>query len=554
MFPGGTGWRYSAYLCGTATRAEFKSTSNKTPMFDPLDTLLPAPRDDEPPTLRQDIIDEVRDHLHSSLLRELHRTPDEQQAQHNVLQRFGDPAALVRKLWFQALRDKIMTQKILSASALLMAVACLIGVFLMTQLVQQNQKTTAELIQQIKDSNAQLLTQFQTFAAQRKTDQAPLSPDWVSLKLRFVLDKHDGLPAKDFHVSLNDISVASNGERQIPPMNYVVSDNGTIDFGLLKFGRYSLTVISPSRIQLPGQILTLRPQQNVEGEIVCPSTTPKDVPLTAQVLNADQKGASKALYLCEFVTSPLIVDKRSWVIPPYAGKPIPFGGMGSGSGGFGAGQGVGGGGFFNVIDRLDDQIFQSTLSSSGVVSVLRAIINEKGDIQEVFPGHTNQGVGQLGFSPVRESLPPALNFHGPVPDLHFLDWARILKSAHVPNWQAVDLKLRSITILSAPHNLLIDHEADPGTIRRISAVNVLTPALLTTTLPTDHPLRTFTARPGETNKLTIDVSKFPLDWQLELDNGLKKFAPLDQELRDYWQKKAVPANAPASPAPGAPPK
>ena len=58
----------------------------------PLDSLLPTPRDDEPRSLRENLMDEVRDHLQSAYLGELLKTPDPVQAKKNVLARFGNPA------------------------------------------------------------------------------------------------------------------------------------------------------------------------------------------------------------------------------------------------------------------------------------------------------------------------------------------------------------------------------------------------------------------------------------------------------------------------------
>jgi hypothetical protein len=83
-------------------------------MFRPDDIAadLPAPRDDEPESLRRDIVDELSDHLHCALHRELHvpaqtasggreaAESDPATAAHRrVLSRFGNPAALARRLW-----------------------------------------------------------------------------------------------------------------------------------------------------------------------------------------------------------------------------------------------------------------------------------------------------------------------------------------------------------------------------------------------------------------------------------------------------------------------
>jgi len=94
----------------------------------PLDSLLPTPRDDEPRSLRENLMDEVRDHLQSAYLGELLKTPDPVQAKKNVLARFGNPAKIVRQLWFQAMQEKIMSQRILVGTCAVLALASLAGV------------------------------------------------------------------------------------------------------------------------------------------------------------------------------------------------------------------------------------------------------------------------------------------------------------------------------------------------------------------------------------------------------------------------------------------
>jgi hypothetical protein len=91
---------------------------------------LPGPLDDEPPTLRQRIVAEIADHLECALRRELLRTGDESVARRRVLERFGNPALVVRRLWFDALWEQIMSQRILATCCVLLTTACLAGVVL----------------------------------------------------------------------------------------------------------------------------------------------------------------------------------------------------------------------------------------------------------------------------------------------------------------------------------------------------------------------------------------------------------------------------------------
>ena len=87
---------------------------------------LPAPRDDEPEHLRKDIADELSDHLRCALNRELHSTQNEHQAKQNVLSRFGNVNRIARKLWFDWMKEKIMSQRILTASVVTLTIACVV--------------------------------------------------------------------------------------------------------------------------------------------------------------------------------------------------------------------------------------------------------------------------------------------------------------------------------------------------------------------------------------------------------------------------------------------
>ena len=61
---------------------------------DTISAELPPTRDDEPASLRRDIVDELADHLACSYNRELLRGADATEARQRVLHRFGDPAAV----------------------------------------------------------------------------------------------------------------------------------------------------------------------------------------------------------------------------------------------------------------------------------------------------------------------------------------------------------------------------------------------------------------------------------------------------------------------------
>jgi hypothetical protein len=92
---------------------------------------LPPHRSDEPAGLRRDILDELADHLTCSYHRELLRGLNSTVARARALDQFGDPAGVARRLWLDAIKGKIMAQRLVIATCLLVTAASLLlaGIF-----------------------------------------------------------------------------------------------------------------------------------------------------------------------------------------------------------------------------------------------------------------------------------------------------------------------------------------------------------------------------------------------------------------------------------------
>src|SRR5579863_202571 len=161
---------------------------------------LPAPRDDEPSSLRQDIADELADHLQSSFVGELHRTPDQTQTQQHVLDRFGDPRRVARQLWFDAMKEKIMSQRVNLVVSSLMAAACLGALGLMALMLRDSREVNAAILERLQ---ALATPQAAAPAAPVQTAvDTSRSMDWVPAKFKLVLDKDGNPPAVGFKVHM----------------------------------------------------------------------------------------------------------------------------------------------------------------------------------------------------------------------------------------------------------------------------------------------------------------------------------------------------------------
>ena len=144
---------------------------------------LPDPPKDEPAALRDDIHDELADHLACAFRRELLRGGgDVQRAHRAVLDRFGDPAAVARTLWFQAMQGKLMAQKLLITVLCLAAAAAVGSTVVVWQLVQTNQTATAALLADSRTAQAALLERL---AAAENRPAWSANPEWNPIVLRF---------------------------------------------------------------------------------------------------------------------------------------------------------------------------------------------------------------------------------------------------------------------------------------------------------------------------------------------------------------------------------
>lgn len=110
---------------------------------------LPPRRDDEPASLRQDILDELTDHFVCAFNRELLKNPDERLAQERVIKQFGDPVKIARQLWFDAMKERIMSQRIMTGISSVMAICCIAVVGIAWILMRDSQLVNRQMLDQL---------------------------------------------------------------------------------------------------------------------------------------------------------------------------------------------------------------------------------------------------------------------------------------------------------------------------------------------------------------------------------------------------------------------
>jgi hypothetical protein len=140
----------------------------------------------EPSGLRADILDELADHLALSAEHEMeHNGQTQPAAWARALDRFGDPDAVARRLWWDAMKGKIMRDWIQTCVSLVSAIVVVLVAVYVVMNMQAMQATQAQLAETLKQMDGRAKT------AQGET-----------LDVEVLRGKPDGPPAAGVHVKL----------------------------------------------------------------------------------------------------------------------------------------------------------------------------------------------------------------------------------------------------------------------------------------------------------------------------------------------------------------
>jgi hypothetical protein len=234
---------------------------------------LPAPRDDEPAGLRQDIVDELADHLTLSVQRERMRGHGTEAARARALERFGDPAAVACRLWTDAMKGKIMAQRVLIGTCVLVAAASVSSVAILWRELVHARRIAAEgaaaQVAEARVREQEMLRQLREMS-QSMSRLSP--PNGSDVRIKLVDESADGRPVEG--ASIGIICVSEEPPKRI---NRTSDSSGSALFGSLPTGEYRLLV---KRRWADGYMsvmhdLEVRAGTDVSKVIVCPKVPPE---------------------------------------------------------------------------------------------------------------------------------------------------------------------------------------------------------------------------------------------------------------------------------------
>ncbi|MEZ6055693.1 MAG: hypothetical protein R3C01_03220 [Planctomycetaceae bacterium] len=231
---------------------------------------LPAPHEEEPKSLRADILDELADHLQMATQRELLRSGDTsfvaldeksgdlgdsrvKEIRRRVLYQFGNPGRIARQLWFDAMQEKLMKQK-LNLSLLLLTLVCGGLFYLNWQSIRDNR----DIAERQRAENAALLKELvglKSSLAAIPSQTAPQSPaqpaEWNRLIVQCFYDDAKTEPAPGVSVKVHGLS---DNTKAIPAMSEETEADGAIDFGLVLYGLYYVQLETSEHLVLGNRV------------------------------------------------------------------------------------------------------------------------------------------------------------------------------------------------------------------------------------------------------------------------------------------------------------
>ncbi len=231
-----------------------------------LSAKLPPPHDEEPAQLRSDILDELRDHLDCAVDRERGRlelrgqSADAKTVWKSVIERFGDPANVARRLWFDAMRGRLMTQRVM-LGVVLVVVLALVGWMAilsrsLTAVIDENQKATAAVLKRLGREQA--------------VSPAEVNQELTPVRFVLVQGTSEGPPVVGTVVHFDQRP--GDTPSRLGQLTETTDVQGVADFGLLPYGVYDLIVESPAGV-LSEQV-TLRPGRPISDRIAVPGPQP----------------------------------------------------------------------------------------------------------------------------------------------------------------------------------------------------------------------------------------------------------------------------------------
>jgi len=275
--------------------------------FDPseLTAGLPAPAGDEPPSLRRDIADELADHIECAWQRESRARPQEgfsdEEIKRRIVERFGMPAAVARRLWWDAVKEQIMSGRITAAMTTLAAAACIACCVFVWQSTRIGNELQAALLESQREANLAMIEQLKAVTASSKP-----TGDWYPLRVRLVDEQGKPVQGK--------VTCSGAGSTTRLAFNETIQTSaaGLADFGLVPSNQYTVHITLTALSEFAHFSTFIGPERPAELSITCPTSLPPRRPIRFEIKPPAALAEQPFYYVAEVIGLSRQIAGRNW--------------------------------------------------------------------------------------------------------------------------------------------------------------------------------------------------------------------------------------------------
>ncbi|MEM6259843.1 MAG: hypothetical protein AAGI37_16330 [Planctomycetota bacterium] len=196
-------------------------------------------------SLRRDIADELTDHLVLSAKAEQLSGANEPTSQQAALDHFGNPDMLAKRLYFDAIKGRIIRQNIRSGALVVLTVAGVglgVSAFLT---IRTGQADMLGAMQANRDALVEGLAALQPAPAEPRVAQAPGSAEWRKVRVELV-DRDGRLIATEGYRCSITGALIDRGEETTLSEGYPAES--PLTFGPVRVGKHEVKVYTPRGI------------------------------------------------------------------------------------------------------------------------------------------------------------------------------------------------------------------------------------------------------------------------------------------------------------------
>jgi hypothetical protein len=273
--------------------------------LDSLEGALPEPRGGEPRDLRRDILDEIGDHLTLGMEEEAAAGAGPEAARAAALERFGDPAAVARRLWFDAIKEAAMKDRVVLWAAVTALALLSIGSTIFTWLSYRDGR----------EFNRAMLEQLR--APKPEPAAAPSSMEWTDFTVAVTREDGSAVPGVTVQLKGNPFNWAPSPRSSGYVLEESTGPEGKARFGYVRPGDYEVDLYDSFYHTINKRVI-IRPGPTFTHQIYAPNK-PEEAPVEFDIDwpgDLTDAGDSALLLFLEGI-SPIRVRGTSWEGPEY---------------------------------------------------------------------------------------------------------------------------------------------------------------------------------------------------------------------------------------------